>query len=160
VTSVADLADLALGIGEACALSLRDFGGRLAFSGPIRTIACFEDNLLARRMLESPGNDAVLVLDGGGSLRRALIGDNLAEIGIANGWAGIVVNGAVRDTAALARMAIGIKALGVNPMRCARDGTGTAEMPVAFGGVVFTPGAWVYCDGDGVLVVPERMAAG
>ncbi len=139
------------GLGS-CALQWRGFGGLPAFRGTVVTVRCFEDNALVREVLTEPGSGRVLVVDGGGSLRCALVGDNLAAIAHANGWAGIVVHGAVRDVVGLAQVPIGVTALGTNPRRSGRAGGGERDVPVSFGGVTFTPGAQLFCDEDGVLV--------
>lgn len=152
--SLADLCDEHEETIEVCDVQFRDFGGRLAFEGPIRTVRCYEDNSLVKATLASPGNGCVLVVDGGGSLRRALVGDVLAGDGAKNGWAGIVVFGAVRDTEVLAGLSIGIKALGTCPMRGIKRGEGVVDTPVAFGGVVFVPGDLLHADGDGIAVLP------
>lgn len=152
--SVADLCDEHEDEIEVCVAPFRDFGGRIAFSGPIRTVRCFEDNSAVKALLAQPGEGSVLVVDGGGSLRRALVGDMLAGEGARNGWAGIVVNGAVRDTAVLATLDIGIKALGSIPMRGIKRGEGVVDTPVAFGGMVFVPGDMLHADEDGVAVLP------
>ncbi|HEX5379447.1 MAG TPA: ribonuclease E activity regulator RraA [Phenylobacterium sp.] len=153
-TSVADLCDEHEDEIEVCVAPFRDFGGRIAFSGPIRTVRCFEDNSLVKATLAEPGEGSVLVVDGGGSLRRALVGDMLAADAVKNGWAGIVVNGAVRDTAVLASLEVGVKALGSIPMRSVKRGEGVVDTPVAFGGVVFVPGDILHADEDGVAVLP------
>ncbi|HEY8367984.1 MAG TPA: ribonuclease E activity regulator RraA [Thermodesulfobacteriota bacterium] len=140
-----------------CELPFRQFGGRRRFAGEIRTVKCYEDNVVLRRMLEGPGEGRVLVVDGAGSLRCALVGDVIAGIAQASGWAGLVIHGAVRDVEALARLPIGIKALGSNPRKSGKAGAGVTDVPVAFGGVVFRPGAWLYSDEDGILVAPERL---
>jgi regulator of ribonuclease activity A len=142
---------------QSCELQLRQFGGRRRFSGPIRTLRVFEDNALVRATLETPGNGAVLVVDGGGSLRTALVGDVLAALGVEHGWSGLVIWGAVRDVERLATLAIGIKALGSNPMRSAKHGHGERDVPVRFGGVTFAPGAHLYSDDDGILVSAEPL---
>lgn len=153
--SVADLCDAHEGGAiQVCEVQFRDFGGRLAFEGPIRTVRCYEDNSFVKATLATPGEGAVLVVDGGGSLRRALVGDVLAGDAAANGWAGIVVFGAVRDTAVLATLPLGIKALGSIPMRGIKRGEGLVDVPVAFGGVVFRPGDRLHADGDGIAVLP------
>ena len=152
-------ADLVDEHGEAlqsCDLQLRQFGGRRRFHGPLRTVACFEDNTLVRQVLSEPGDGAVLVVDGGGSLHTALVGDLIAGLAQANGWAGVVVHGAVRDTEALGGLAIGIKALGSNPRRSAKLATGQVDVPVHFGGVSFRPGEHLYSDEDGVVVLRGR----
>jgi regulator of ribonuclease activity A len=152
--SIADLCDAHEETIEVCDVQFRDFGGRLAFSGPIRTVRCFEDNSLVKETLATAGNGCVLVVDGGGSLRRALVGDMLAGDGAKNGWAGIVVFGAVRDTEVLATLPLGIKALGTCPMRGIKRGEGVVDTPVAFGGMVFLPGDILHADGDGIAVLP------
>jgi regulator of ribonuclease activity A len=152
--SVADLCDANEDTAEVCILPFIDYGARRSFSGPIRTVRCHEDNSLVKATLAEPGYGRVLVVDGGGSLRRALLGDMLAADAVRNGWAGVVINGAVRDTAVLAGMDLGIKALGSNPMRGAKRGEGVVDTPVAFGGVVFVPGDMLHADSDGVVVLP------
>ena len=139
------------------ALGLTDFGGTPAFFGPISTVRCFEDNSLVRAALEEPGRGKVLVVDGGGSLGCALVGDRLAALGRDNGWSGVVVNGCVRDAAQLSEITLGIKALGTHPTRSDKRGEGERDPDVSFGGVTFRPGAWLYADADGVLVQPNPV---
>lgn len=153
MTSVADLCDAHVEAIEVCQVQFRDFGGRKAFSGPIRTVRCHEDNSVVKALLAQPGEGCVLVVDGAGSLRRALVGDMLAGDAVKNGWAGIVVNGAVRDSVVLATLDIGIKALGTIPMRGIKRGEGVVDTPVAFGGVVFVPGDMLHADEDGIAVL-------
>lgn len=141
--------------GEALAsvsLQFQDLGGRTRFTGPVRTIRCHEDNGLVKSTLNSPGNGSVLVVDGGGSLNTALMGDMIAESAVANGWAGVVINGPIRDRAAVAKLPLGVKALGSNPRKSAKDSVGEVDVPVEFGGVTFRPGAVLYADEDGILV--------
>jgi len=128
------------------------YGEREAFNGPIATLELFEDNGLVRQALEGPGNGRVLVIDGGGSLRRALVGDQLAALALKNGWGGIVVNGCIRDSRMLATMDIGVLALDTHPQKTAKKGQGESDVAVTFGGVTFRPGEWLYADEDGVLV--------
>jgi regulator of ribonuclease activity A len=128
------------------------YGERAAFNGPIATLKLFEDNGLVRQTLESPGNGRVLVIDGGGSLRRALVGDQLAALALKNGWGGIVVNGCIRDALAIGTMDIGILALDTHPRKTAKKGQGESNVAVTFGGVTFRPDEWLYADEDGVLV--------
>jgi regulator of ribonuclease activity A len=135
----------------------RDFGGRTQFSGPIATCKVFEDNQLVRATLEGPGNGRVLVVDGGGSLRCALVGDQLAHLGVKNGWNGIIVWGCIRDSAAIASMDIGVKALARHPRRSIKKGDGHTEIAVTFAGVVFKPTAYVYADEDGIVVAATRL---
>lgn len=150
---VADLCDANEDEIEVCELQMRDFGGRTAFSGPIRTVRCHEDNSLVKATLAEPGEGCVLVVDGGGSLHRALLGDMLGADAVKNGWAGVVVNGAVRDSAVLGTLDLGVKALGTHPMRSVKRGEGMVDVPVAFGGVVFVPGDRLYADEDGIAVL-------
>ncbi len=133
-------------------LQLRSFGLRRAFDGPIRTVRCHEDNALLKSVLSTPGDGAVLVVDGGGSLQRALMGDLIAALAVANGWTGVVINGAIRDSVAIDRLDLGVKALGTNPRKSTKLATGEADVTLEFGGVVFRPGARLYSDEDGILV--------
>jgi regulator of ribonuclease activity A len=136
---------------------LAHFGGVERFAGPIRTLAVFEDNARVRERLSTPGDGAVLVIDGGGSTRCALVGGNLGQLAVQNGWAGIVVWGCVRDTAELGACAVGVMALAPHPRRSVKRGEGREDVVVVFGGVTFTPGAWLVADEDGV-VVTDRPA--
>jgi regulator of ribonuclease activity A len=112
----------------------------------------FEDNSLVRKALETDGHGQVLVIDGGGSMRCALVGDQLAQLGVANGWAGIIVYGCIRDSKAIGTMDLGLFALGTHPLKSIKKGAGDTDIPVAFGGVSFVPGQYVYADEDGVIV--------
>jgi regulator of ribonuclease activity A len=137
---------------RSCSTQFRQYGGQEVFSGPIRTVSCHEDNGLVKQILNSPGEGAVLVVDGNASLRTALMGDMIAGAAVRNGWAGVVVNGAVRDTAVLRRLELGVKALGSNPRRPQQDSVGRRDAPVTFGDVAFVPGEWLYSDHDGIVV--------
>ncbi len=130
----------------------RSFGGRRTFHGPIATLRLFEDNSFVRKALEQPGEGRVLVIDGGGSLRRALVGDQLAALAVRNNWAGIVVYGCIRDSAAIATMDIGVLALATHPQKTDKKNIGEADVAVIFGGVTVHPGEYLYADDDGVLV--------
>jgi regulator of ribonuclease activity A len=133
-------------------LQFQSLGGRSHFSGPVRTVRCFQDNALVKSTLATPGNGAVLVVDGGGSLGTALMGDMIAESAVANGWAGVVINGAIRDREAIALLDLGVKALGSNPRKSAKDGAGEVDVDVVLDGVTFRSGVTVWCDPDGILV--------
>lgn len=133
-------------------LQFQTLGGRPRFNGPIRTVTCFEDNALIKSILAGPGEGAVLVVDGAGSLNSALMGDMIAESAVVNGWAGVVINGAIRDRVALSGLDLGVKALGSNPRKSSKTGRGEVDAVVSFAGVTFTPGRTVYCDEDGILV--------
>ena len=135
----------------------RDFGGVSAFSGPIATVQANEDNTSVRAMLAQEGHGRVLVVDGGGSLRCALVGDQLAQLAQDNGWAGVVVNGCVRDTAALEEMRLGVRALAAMPRRSEKRAAGREDVPVTFAGVQFQPGHYLYADSDGIVVSPVAL---
>ncbi|HET7168486.1 MAG TPA: ribonuclease E activity regulator RraA [Candidatus Limnocylindrales bacterium] len=150
--STADLMDESDDRLAACDVQFRQFGRRARFSGRVRTVRCREDNVLMRDLLASPGAGDVLVVDGGGSLRTALMGDTVARSAADNGWSGVIVYGCVRDSAALAGIDLGIKALGTSPRRSAKTGAGEVDVPVTFGGVTFHPGAELTSDEDGVVV--------
>ena len=141
---------------QVCEPRFRDFGGKRAFHGAIKTLKIFEDNALLRATLETPGEGRVLVVDAGGSLRCAVLGGNLGALAVKNNWAGLVIYGCVRDTEELAGQAIGVKALASHPRKSDKGlHSAHADRAVSFAGVSFKPGAWLYADGDGI-VVSER----
>ncbi len=131
---------------------LRAFGRRRAFSGPISTVLAFEDNSRVREAVGEPGAGRVLVVDGGGSRRRAMLGDRLAATAVANGWGGVVVHGCIRDSALIDTMELGVLALGTHPRKTVKRGLGDRDVEVRFGGVSMRPGMWLYADADGVVV--------
>jgi len=151
-TATADLADEIGPDIRSCDTQFIQFGGRTEFVGPITTIRCFQDNLLVKQTLSEPGNGGVLVVDGDASIHTALVGDIIAGRGVDNGWSGVIVNGAVRDSAILRTLDIGVKALGTNPRKSTQTGSGEKNVPVEIGGVTFNPGEIVYSDHDGVVV--------
>jgi len=151
--ATADLVDEIGPSVRSCDLQFHQYGGRTRFAGPISTVRCFQDNALLKSVLSEPGNGGVLVIDGGGSLHTALVGDVIAELARSNGWAGLIVNGAVRDAATLRTLDIGIKALGTNPRKSTKTGAGQRDVAVEFGGVTFVPGEIAYSDEDGIVVV-------
>jgi regulator of ribonuclease activity A len=130
----------------------RDYGKRIKFAGPIATVKCFEDNSLVKAALDTPGQGRVLVVDGGASLRRALVGGNLGAAGAKNGWAGVVVDGCVRDSAELAACDLGIRALALMPLPTEKRNEGQRDVPVQIQGVWVRPGDWLYADEDGIVV--------
>jgi regulator of ribonuclease activity A len=130
----------------------RSFGAP-SFSGRIETVRCFEDNVVLKATVSEPGDARVLVVDGGGSLRCALLGDNIAAIAKDNGWSGVVLYACVRDSVALDELGLGVKALGTNPRPSAKTGEGEVGVPVTFGEVTFAPGDELYADEDGVVVL-------
>ncbi len=133
-----------------------NYGGVNKFFGIISTVKCHEDNSFVRSTLEQPGEGKVLVVDGGGSLRCALLGDMLAEIGIKNGWTGIIVYGCIRDSAVIGEMDIGVKGLNTNPKKSLKKNIGERDVLVTFAGVNFIPGHYLYADEDG-FVVSEKV---
>ena len=135
----------------------RNFGGLTSFSGAMVTLEVFEDNSLVRAALEEPGQGRVLVVDGRGSLRCALFGGNLVALADKNGWSGVLVFGAVRDTRELSAAKVGVKALAAHPMKSEKKGLGRRDVPVTFAGVTFTPGEWLYADEDGVIVSASKL---
>lgn len=137
---------------DSLSVQLQSIGGRAAFHGEIRTIRCYRDNALVKSTLATPGEGAVLVVDGGGSLESALVGDLIAASAVENGWAGVIVFGAIRDREAIGELDLGLKALGSNPRKSAKDGAGEVDVMVDIGGVMFVPGLHVWADADGVLV--------
>ena len=150
--ATADLYDELEESVQSLSLQLRSFGLRRAFDGPVRTVRCHEDNALVKSVLSTPGDGAVLVVDGGGSLQRALMGDMIAELAVQHGWAGVVINGVIRDSVAIDGLDLGVKALGTNPRKSTKLGAGEVDVPLDFGGVVFRVGAHLYSDEDGILV--------
>lgn len=130
----------------------RGFGGRVAFHGAIATVRCHEDNSRVRELAGTPGQGRVMVVDGGGSLRRALLGDQIAANAARNGWAGFLIHGAVRDVEVLAQLDLGVQALAAHPMKTEKRGLGEMDVPVGFAGVDFHPGHWLYADANGVIV--------
>jgi len=133
-------------------LVLRSFGARSVFCGAVATLQCFEDNSLLRSMLGEAGAGRVLVVDGGGSMRCALLGDQLAALAVANGWAGVLINGAVRDVEQLRAIELGVQALAVCPRKSEKRGLGQRDVPLRFGGATITPSCWLYADHNGVLI--------
>lgn len=133
------------------------FGARAAFAGQIRTVKVFEDNALVRQTLSASGNGNVLVVDGGGSMRCALVGDQLALLAQQNNWSGLLVYGCVRDSVELSKIDVGIHALNTHPLRSSRNGIGDVDVPVAFAGVKFMPGHRLYADADGIVVAAEAL---
>ncbi|MDQ3708641.1 MAG: ribonuclease E activity regulator RraA [Actinomycetota bacterium] len=150
--TTADLFDERAAELDSCDLQFRQYGGRPRFSGPIATVRCHEDNALLKSVLSQRRDGWVLVVDGGGSLHAALLGDVIAGIAVRNGWAGVVINGAVRDAMALRDLGLGVKAIGSNPRPSGKTGAGERDNPVSFGGVTFHPGAQLYSDEDGIVV--------
>ncbi|MFF2844051.1 ribonuclease E activity regulator RraA [Paenarthrobacter sp. NPDC057981] len=137
---------------ESLALQFQNLGAHTHFSGPARTIRCLEDNALVKSVLGTPGEGAVLVIDGHGSLRTALMGDMIADSAVENGWAGVIINGAIRDREAIARLPLGVKALGSNPRKSAKTGAGELDVELVIDGVRIRPGAMIYSDPDGILL--------
>lgn len=134
-----------------------DYGGNKQFSGPASTVKVFEDNSLVRAALEEPGEGKVLVVDGAASLRCALLGDMLAELGVKNGWVGVIVNSCIRDSVMIGKMAIGVKALNTNPRKSVKKGVGERDVTVAFADITIKPGDYIYADEDGFVVANNKL---
>ena len=152
--ATADLVDIYGDQLASVSVQFRSFGGRRRFSGPVVTVKCFEDNALLKQKLaqEEAPEGKVLVVDGGGSHRSALVGDVIAGIAVERDWAGLIIHGVVRDSVALGALPIGIKALGTNPAKSSKTGAGQVDIAIDIGGVTFLPGSTVYCDEDGIVV--------
>ena len=153
----ADLCDEHSGSIQIAQPGMHSYGGKARFFGPIVTIKLFEDNSLLRDMLDDYGAGQVIVVDGGGSMRCALLGDILASKAVANGWGGLVINGCIRDSADIASMDIGIRALGTHPLKSVKKGIGEIDVPVSFLNVTFNPGNYLYADEDGIIVAKESL---
>jgi regulator of ribonuclease activity A len=153
----ADLCDQFESELEICAPIFSDYGARRSFAGPIATIKCFEDNSRVRELTAERGDGRVLVIDAGGSTRRAVLGDLLAQNALDNGWSGVVVYGCVRDSAAIGGMALGVKAIGVCPLKTEKRNEGQRDIVVRFAGATFHPGDWLYADEDGVIVARRAL---
>ncbi len=155
--STADLYDRHEGKVQVVNEQWRSYGKKTHFCGAVATVKCFEDNSMVRAALEEAGEGRVLVVDGGASLRCALVGDRLAQLAIDNGWEGLVVHGCIRDAGVIATLETGVKALGTNPRRSVRKGAGDQNAPLAFAAAVFTPGEHLYADEDGVLLSQVQL---
>lgn len=152
-----DLCDAHPDSARVCEPMFASFGGREAFGGEIVTVKCHEDNSRVKELLATPGQGKVLVVDGGGSLRCALMGDMIGESAVQNGWEGVLVHGCVRDVDALAGLDLGVQALAAIPLKSVRKGVGETNVPVTFGGVTFVPGQFVYADNNGVVVADKKL---
>jgi regulator of ribonuclease activity A len=134
-----------------------NYGGRERFSGPLVTIKCFEDNSAVKELVGTPGEGRVLVVDAGGSMRRACLGDMLAEQASVNGWAGLIIYGCIRDVDEIMATDIGVQALGTHPMKTDKKGIGELGISVTFAGVTFSLGDYVYADNNGIIVSSQRL---
>ena len=135
----------------------RGYGRNIAFAGQAVTVKCFEDNSRVRELAATPGEGRVLVVDGGGSLRRALLGDQIAANAVKHGWSGFLIFGCVRDVDALAALPLGVRALASHPMKTEKRGLGEVNVPVVFAGLSITPGDWIYADANGVIAANTRL---
>jgi regulator of ribonuclease activity A len=136
-----------------------NYGGRESFGGEIVTVKCFEDNSVVKALVDEPGAGKVMVVDGGGSMRAALLGDMLAEKAASNGWEGIVVYGCIRDIDVIMETDLGVQALGIHPRKTDKRGVGDKNVPVTFGGVTFLPGNFIYADNNGIIVSERALSA-
>jgi regulator of ribonuclease activity A len=156
--SLPDICDQYIDDISVCDPVFRDFGGKHRFCGEVVTIRCFEDNSLVAETVRQPGHGRVIAVDGGGSLRRALLGDQLAVAAVENGWQGLVVNGCVRDVEILSTLDLGVKALAACPVRTDKRGEGQRDVPLRFAGVLMEPGYYLYADANGVIVAKQKLA--
>jgi regulator of ribonuclease activity A len=157
--STADLYDAYGDRCQSCQTQFKQYGGRRVFSGRIHTVESVGDNVLLRKTLGQRSEGDVLVVDGAAYLGGALVGDMIARLGMESGWSGIVVYGAIRDSNAIGELNFGVKALGTNPKKSGKSGSGRVDVPVSFGSVTFTPGHWIYSDDDGILISAESLDA-
>lgn len=155
--SVPDICDEYIAESAVLEPLFSDFGGKRKFCGEVVTVKCFEDNSLLRDLVRSEGHGKVIVVDGGGSMRRALLGDLLAADAARNGWQGIVINGCVRDVEILATIDLGVKALGCHPVKTDKRGEGQQDIPLGFAGAAIRPGDWLYADPNGIVVTPRQL---
>lgn len=153
----ADLYDEFEALVQVAAPLFRHYGGITSFCGQISTVKVFEDNVLVRQALEESGERRVLVVDGGGSTRCALVGDQLAQLAHDNGWAGVVINGCIRDAVEIADIPLGVKALNTIPKKSGKQGTGDRNVPVHFAEITFSPGQYLYADADGIVVANRDL---
>lgn len=153
----ADLCDDFSDALQICDPGFSSFGGRARFFGKVSTIKCYEDNSLVREAVAEPGEGRVLVVDAGGSMRCAMLGDLLAAKAVENGWAGVVMYGLIRDSADIAGMDLGVKALGTYPLKSVKKGVGERDVQVQFFGVSFAPGHYLYADEDGIVCSEKSL---
>jgi len=155
----ADLCDdhSANGSLQICEPAFQDYGGSISFHGKVHTVSCFEDNSKVREAVFMEGAGKVLVVDGGGSLRHALMGDMLAAKAVENGWSGIIMNAPIRDSEEIGKLKLGVKALCTYPLKSKKQGLGIHNMPVSFAGVLFNEGDFVYADEDGIVCSPVSL---
>ena len=149
---VADLCDSHASHLKILQLALNDYGAYKSFHGAIRTVKCFEDNSFVKKTLAQKGDGKVLVVDGGGSRRCALLGDVLAQLAVDNGWNGVLINGCIRDSDIIATLPLGVKAIATYPLKSNKKNQGAVDVPVRFGDLLFRPNEWLYADSDGVVV--------
>lgn len=157
IYSTPDLCDKYPQLVRVVELMFLNLGGKKSFGGEITTVKCFEDNSLVKENAGESGKGKVLVVDGGGSMRHSLCGDLIAETAMNNGWEGLIIYGCIRDVDEISSMDIGIKALGVVPLKTERRGIGDLNVSVRFGGVEFNPSEYVYADNNGVVVSSEKL---
>jgi regulator of ribonuclease activity A len=155
--TTADLCDAFPGLVQVAQPLFREYGGLEKFAGPIETLRVYDDNTLVRETLETAGQGRVLVVDGGGSLKCALVGGRLAGLAQRNGWAGVIVNGCIRDAVEIRQFRVGIRALNAVPIRSGKHGAGERGGTLSFAGVTFAPGRFIYADTDGVLVAERDL---
>ena len=142
---------------QAASMTFKSFGAKPRFYGEIVTLKLFEDNQLVRDQVNSDGEGKVLVIDGGASMRRALLGDMLAAKAVDNGWSGILINGCIRDSVDMAKMQLGVMALGTHPLKTVKNGIGQTNVPVSFSDLTFNPADYIYIDEDGIIIAEKPL---
>ena len=162
--STPDLCDSYAADSTACLKVLdaifNSYGGHTEFYGQVVTIKCFEDNSVVKQLVDTPGEGRVIVMDGGGSLRKAILGDRLAAKASENGWAGLIINGCIRDCEEIAAIDLGVKAINTHPVKTEKRGLGDLNISVTFAGQTIEPGDWIYADNNGVIVTKVELALG
>lgn len=153
-----DLCDAFPDLIQAVDSIFKNYGGRHSFGGEIVTVKCFEDNSKVKELVATDGTGKVMVVDAGGSMRRACLGDMLAEKAAENGWQGILIYGCIRDVDIIANTELGVQALGTHPIKTDKRDIGDVNIPVTFAGVTFIPGQYIYADNNGVIVSPQKLA--
>lgn len=134
-----------------------NYGGKTSFGGEVVTVKCFEDNSLVKELVSTSGDGKVMVVDGGGSLRAALLGDMLAENAVKNGWQGLIIYGCIRDVDVIKTLDLGVKALNIHPRKTEKRGLGDLNVVLTFAGVTVKPGMYVYADNNGIILSKKEL---
>ena len=155
--NTADICDGNADVVKVCSKTFQKYGRKGMFHGCIRTVKCWQDNSMVKKLLNSPGQGNVLVVDGQGCMNRALLGDQIAQAMMDNKWEGVIINGFIRDSELVSSMDVGVRALGTCPMKTVKLDKGEIDIPISFGDIEFIPGQYVYCDQDGIVTTPGKV---